>query len=74
MFSSQSNKSLSASAKQAFDGGCFCLCQSNNNDEPRLQINEDLTTQRVFGVEVDEWSVGPGDQDRMKTTSGRKLQ
>jgi hypothetical protein len=50
--------SLPASAKQAFDGRLLLLISTNNNQEPRLQINEDLNTQQVFGVDVDGWKLG----------------
>src|ERR1700752_1002208 len=50
--------SLPASAKQVFDGRLLLLISTNNNQEPRLQINEDLNTQQVFGVDVDGWKLG----------------
>jgi hypothetical protein len=50
--------SLPASARQTFDGRLLLLISTNNNQEPRLQINEDLNTQQVFGVDVDGWKLG----------------
>jgi hypothetical protein len=35
------------------DGRLLLLLSKNNAAEPRLQINEDLNTQQVFGVDVD---------------------
>jgi hypothetical protein len=42
-----------ASSQQALDGRVLLLISKDNSKEPRLQINEDLTTQQVFGVDVD---------------------
>ena len=42
-----------ASSRQALDGRVLLLISKDNSKEPRLQINEDLTTQQVFGVDVD---------------------
>ena len=42
-----------ASSKDALDGRMLLLISKNNSREPRFQINEDLTTQQVFGVNVD---------------------
>ena len=41
-----------ASSKDALDGRMLLLISKNNSREPRFQINEDLTTQQVFGVNV----------------------
>src|SRR5688572_14835673 len=41
------------SSKDALDGRMLLLISKNNSREPRFQINEDLTTQQVFGVNVD---------------------
>ena len=49
---------LPASAKQAFDGRLLLLISTNNDQEPRLQISEDLNTQQVFGVDVEGWKLG----------------
>jgi hypothetical protein len=51
--------SLPATAsKEALDGRLLLLISTNNEQEPRFQINEDLTTQQVFGVNVDGWKPG----------------
>src|ERR1044071_3725842 len=50
--------SLPVSAKQSFDGRLLLLLSTSNDREPRFQINEDLNTQQVFGVDVDGWKVG----------------
>ena len=42
-----------ASSKEALDGRLLLLISKNNTREPRFQINEDLTTQQVFGVNVE---------------------
>ena len=42
-----------ASSKDALDGRMLLLISKNDSREPRFQINEDLTTQQVFGVNVD---------------------
>ena len=42
----------------AWTAGLLLLISTNNDSEPRLQINEDLTTQQVFGVDVDGWKAG----------------
>ncbi len=44
----------SASA-EPLDGRLLLLISSNNEAEPRFQISEDLTTQQVFGVNVNGW-------------------
>ena len=41
------------SAREALDGRMLLLISKNNTREPRFQINEDLNTQQVFGVNVD---------------------
>jgi len=41
-----------------FDGLLLLLISNNNESEPRLQISEDLTTQQVFGIDVDGWKPG----------------
>ncbi len=51
--------SLPATAsKEPLDGRLLLLISTNNEQEPRFQINEDLTTQQVFGVNVDGWKPG----------------
>ena len=47
-----------ASSKEALDGRMLLLISKNNSREPRFQINEDLTTQQVFGVTVDGLTPG----------------
>lgn len=41
------------SSSAPLDGRVLLLISTDNSKEPRLQINEDLTTQQVFGVDVD---------------------
>ena len=48
----------SSAAKDALDGRLLLLISTNKESEPRLQISEDLTTQQVFGVDVDGWKAG----------------
>ena len=43
----------SAGSKEALDGRVLLLISKDPKQEPRFQINEDLTTQQVFGVDVD---------------------
>ena len=45
-------------SKDALDGRLLLLISTNNDREPRLQISEDLTTQQVFGIDVDGWKPG----------------
>lgn len=45
-------------ANEALDGRLLLLISTNNDREPRFQINEDLTTQQVFGLDVDGWKPG----------------
>ena len=47
-----------SASKDALDGRLLLLISTNNTDEPRLQISEDLTTQQVFGIDVDAWKSG----------------
>lgn len=42
-------------SKEHLDGRLLLLISTNNDREPRLQISEDLTTQQVFGIDVDGW-------------------
>jgi hypothetical protein len=44
--------------KGPIDGRLLLLISSNTEAEPRFQINEDLNTQQVFGVDVDGWKAG----------------
>ncbi|MGH9971286.1 MAG: hypothetical protein ACREBG_26320 [Pyrinomonadaceae bacterium] len=41
------------SSKEPLDGRVLLLISTNNAREPRFQISEDLTTQQVFGIDVD---------------------
>ncbi len=45
-------------SKDPLDGRFLLLISTNNEQEPRFQISEDLTTQQVFGVNVDGWKPG----------------
>jgi hypothetical protein len=47
-----------SASKDALDGRLLLLISTNDEQEPRLQISEDLTTQQVFGVNVDGWKPG----------------
>ena len=40
-------------SKEPLDGRLLLLISADNSKEPRLQISEDLSTQQVFGVDVD---------------------
>ncbi len=42
-----------ASSRQPLDGRLLLLVSKDGSKEPRFQINEDLNTQQVFGVDVD---------------------
>ena len=42
-------------SKTPLDGRLLLLISKNNDREPRFQINEDLNTQQVFGIDVDGW-------------------
>lgn len=45
-------------SKSSLDGRLLLLISTSNDREPRLQINEDLNTQQVFGIDVDGWQPG----------------
>ena len=45
-------------SKEALDGRLLLLISTNDKEEPRFQISEDLTTQQVFGVNVEGWKPG----------------
>ena len=47
-----------SSSKDALDGRLLLLISTNNEEEARLQISEDLTTQQVFGIDVNAWKAG----------------
>src|SRR5882672_12009078 len=42
-----------ASSREPIDGRVLLLVSTDKTKEPRFQINEDLSTQQVFGVDVD---------------------
>jgi len=42
-------------SKEPLDGRLLLLISTNNEKEPRFQISEDLSTQQVFGFDVDGW-------------------
>jgi hypothetical protein len=46
------------SSREPLDGRVLLLVSNDNSREPRLQINEDLNTQQVFGVDVDALKPG----------------
>ena len=43
------------SAKGPLDGRLLLLISTSTEGEPRFQINEDLNTQQVFGLDVEGW-------------------
>ena len=45
-------------SKEPLDGRLLLLISTNNEKEPRFQISEDLSTQQVFGIDVDGWKSG----------------
>ena len=47
-----------SASKEGLDGRLLLLISTNDTREPRFQISEDLTTQQVFGVNVDGWKPG----------------
>jgi hypothetical protein len=47
-----------SSSKDPLDGRLLLLISTNNEKEPRFQINEDLNTQQVFGIDVEAWKPG----------------
>jgi hypothetical protein len=55
------------SSKQSLDGRVLLLVSTDNSKEPRLQINEDLNTQQVFGVDVD--GLKPGEEAVVDSTA-----
>jgi len=42
-----------ASSKEQLDGRLLLLVSTDSSREPRFQISEDLTTQQVFGIDVE---------------------
>ncbi len=59
-FSISFTKELS---EQAQDGRLLLLLSNNDKEEPRFQINDGLTTQLIFGVDVE--GLKPGDEIRI---------
>lgn len=47
-----------SASKDSIDGRLMLLISTNNEKEPRFQISEDLSTQQVFGVDVNAWKAG----------------
>jgi hypothetical protein len=47
-----------SAGKEPLDGRLLLLISTSDKQEPRFQISEDLTTQQVFGVDVDAWRPG----------------
>ena len=45
-------------SKEPLDGRLLLLLSTNSEKEPRFQISEDLSTQQVFGIDVDGWKAG----------------
>ncbi len=48
-------------SEQAQDGRLLLLLANNNKSEPRFQINDGLSTQLVFGIDVEGMKPGRGD-------------
>ena len=57
----------SASNNTPLDGRVLLLISKDNSKEPRFQINEDLNTQQVFGVDVA--GLKPGQEAVVDTTA-----
>lgn len=47
-------------SREPIDGRVLLLLSKDNSKEPRFQINEDLNTQQVFGIDVE--GLNPGQQ------------
>lgn len=54
----QASSATKEPSPEAIDGRLLLLISTNNEKEPRFQISEDLSTQQVFGVDVDAWKAG----------------
>src|ERR1044072_10017583 len=50
--------SPATASKEPLDGRLLLLISTNKDEEPRFQISEDLSTQQVFGLDVDAWKAG----------------
>jgi hypothetical protein len=53
--------------KGPIDGRLLLLISTSTEGEPRTQINEDLNTQQVFGVDVEGWK--PGEKKTMSSSA-----
>ena len=53
--------------KGPIDGRLLLLISTSTEGEPRTQINEDLNTQQVFGIDVDAWK--PGEKKTMTASA-----
>lgn len=56
-----------ASSREPIDGRMLLLVSNDGAKEPRFQINEDLNTQQVFGVDVD--GLKPGQEAIIDSTA-----
>lgn len=56
-----------SASKERLDGRLLLLISTDNSKEPRLQISEDLSTQQVFGVDVD--GLKPGQAATLDATA-----
>ena len=56
-----------SASKEPLDGRLLLLISTDNSKEPRFQISEDLSTQQVFGVDVD--GLKPGQSATIEATA-----
>jgi len=56
-----------SASKEPLDGRLLLLISTDNSKEPRFQISEDLSTQQVFGVDVD--GLKPGQTATVEATA-----
>ena len=56
-----------SASKEPLDGRLLLLISTDNSKEPRLQISEDLSTQQLFGVDVD--GLKPGQPATIDSTA-----
>src|SRR5258707_13407376 len=56
-----------SASKEPLDGRLLLLISTDNSKEPRLQISEDLSTQQVFGANVD--GLKPGQPATIDSTA-----
>lgn len=40
------------------DGRLLLMLSNNNTEEPRFQVNDESTTQMVFGMDIENWQPG----------------